>query len=163
MIDKQKLKEIMQFVIKEYPDGCASYNWQNDDHIDIIKENRQIEDYEIENIIEDCMNEFTYEDLKLCGCGSPEKTWEIIRLILIAQNQDKWEDKKNKFSDICNVNIEDNDNYNGLIQFVLYVLDDHEFLEHSSSIGGAWLTEKDKLFLDLLNMRNEIDDSNLDK
>ena len=157
MINKQKLKEIMQFLEKKDPSG----NMIN--YLDIIENKRNMEDYEVEDIIEKCMDEFIYEDLKLCGCGSPERTWEIIRLILIAQSQDGYENRINMLNNICNINIEDSNNYDGLIQFVLYVLDDHEFLEHGSSIGGAWLTEKGKLFLDLLNMRNEIDDSNLDK
>lgn len=156
MIDKKKLKEIMQFVIKTYTDGCASYNWRNNDYLNIINNKRDIEDYEIDNIIEESLNEFIFTDLDLCGCGSPESTYEVIRLILIAQNQTDWDNKQNSFNKICGLNMALNDNYDGLIQFVLYILDSHEFLEHGGSIGGAWLTEKGKLFLDLLNMWNEI-------
>jgi hypothetical protein len=158
LIDKQKLKEIMQFVINKYPKGCASYNWQNNCYINIVQNKKEIEDYEIENIIKECMDEFIYEDLNLCGCGNPEETWEVIKLILSAQNQKGWENKKNKLNNICNINIDENNNYDGLIQFVLYILDNHEFLEHGGCISSAWLTTKGKLFLELLNMWDEIED-----
>jgi len=152
LIDKNKLKQIMQFVIKAYPNGCASYNWQNTCYIDIVQNKKEIEDWEIENIVQECLNEFIYEDLDLCKCGSPEITWEVLRLILLAQNQEGWGNKKLAFNNICGLNIDGNKNYEGLIQFVLYILDNHEFLEHGWCISSAWLTDKGRLFLELLNM-----------
>jgi hypothetical protein len=104
------------------------------------------------------MDEFIYEDLDLCGCGNPYKTNEIIRLILIAQTKEGWDNKKNALNSICNIDISENDNYDGLIQFVLYILDSHEFLEHGGCISSAWLTEKGKLFLDLLNIWKQLED-----
>lgn len=153
MINKIKLKEYMQYIIKTYPKGCASYNWLND-YSEILNNTREIEKWEIDNIIEESLSEFAC-DLGLCGCGSPEDTNEVIRLILIAQNQETWEDKQKSLNNVCNINVDENYNYNGLIQFVLYILDSHEFLEHGGSIGGAWLTEKGKIFLDLLNCEKE--------
>ena len=158
MIDKQKLKEIMQFVINKYPKGCASYNWQNNCYINIVQNKKEIEDYEIKNIIKECLDEFIYTDLNLCGCGSPATTWEVLRLTLLAQDQKGWENKQIAFNNICGLDINDNDNYDGLIQFVLYILDSHEFLDHGGCISAAWLTNKGKLFLALLNMWNEITD-----
>lgn len=151
-INKQKLKEIMKFVIKEYPKGCASYNWKNNYYMNVVEDREEIEDWDINNIIEECMNEFIFEDLHLCGCGSPESTTKVIKMILTAQNQKEYKDKQKMFNSICEINIDENNNYDGLIQFVLYILDSHGFLEHGSSISGAWLTEKGKLFLELLNM-----------
>lgn len=156
MINKQKLKEIMQFVISEYPNGCANHNWRRCYYISIVENKQEIEDFEIENIIEECMNEFIYEDLKLCGCGNPQDTYEVIRLILTAHNQEESEDKHKILNDICGINKSEHNNYHGLIQFASYILDSHDFLEHGSSISGAWLTEKGKLFLELLNMNHSI-------
>lgn len=157
MINKDKLKEIMEFVIKEYPNGCANSNWRNGYYIDIVENKIEIEDWDIDNIIEECMNEFIYEDLDLCGCGCPEYTNEIIRLILHAQNQDDYHKKEAILNSICGIDTSENRNYYGLIQFVLYVLDSKGFLEHGGSAGGAWLTNKGKLFLELLEMNDKIE------
>lgn len=153
MVNKERLREIMKFVIKEYPNGCASYNWKDNDYISVIEGEKQIEDCAIKAIIEDCLDEFIYEDLDLCGCCNPEEIWEVIKLILIAQNNGDWENKRNSFNNVKN---KKNYYYTGLIQFVLYTLSSHKFLEHGGCISVARLTEKGKLFLELLNMWNEI-------
>ncbi len=155
MINKEKLKEIMQFLEKENPSGYML------NYIDIIKDKREIEDCEIDNILDDCLNQFIYEDLKMGDnlnpyeTSNPEDIIEIIRLILTAQNQEEYKDRKLLLNNICNLDIENNKNYNGLIQFILYILNEHKFLEYRFSISGAWLTEKGKLFLELLNMYYE--------
>jgi hypothetical protein len=163
----KKLPQYMKYIINTYPDGCAVYNWtrgmdlnkllcRKGSYNEILTNKRLPEEYEIEDIIEDCLKEFHYEDLGLCGCGSPEETYEVIRKILNIQSSDKdWKIKQQQFSELCNADM-DNANYSGLIQFVLYVLDDKGFLEHGSSISSAWLTEKGKIYLDLLNMWKEI-------
>jgi hypothetical protein len=152
----QKLSNYMKYIINTYPDGCAAYNWTQGSYNEILTNKRLPEEYEIEDIVEDCLKEFHYEDLGLCGCGSPEETYEVIRKILNIQSSDKdWRTKQREFSEICNADM-NNENYNGLIQFVLYVLDNKGFLEHGSSISGSWLTEKGKIYLDLLNVLSEI-------
>ena len=152
----QKLSNYMKYIIKTYQDGCAAYNWIQGSYNEILTNKRLPEEYEIEDIVEDCLKEFHYEDLGLCGCGCPEETYEVIRKILNIQSSNaKWETKQKQFSELCNADM-DNANYSGLIQFVLYVLDNKGFLEHGSSIGGSWLTEKGKIYLDLLNALSEI-------
>lgn len=145
----------MKYIIQTYPEGCAAHNWQKD-YNDIINNKRLPHEYEIKYIVEDCLNEFHYEDLGLCGCGCPKETHEVIRLILNIQQADiDWNERQKQFSNLCNTNM-NNENYSGLIQFVLYILNDKEFLEHGSSIGGSWFTEKGKIYLDLLNMWHDI-------
>ena len=151
-----KLSNYMKYIINTYPDGCAAYNWIQCCYNEILADKRLPKEYEVEDILEDCLKEFHYEDLGLCGCGCSEETYEVIRKILNIQSSNaKWEIKQQQFSELCNADM-DNANYSGLIQFVLYVLDDKGFLEHGSSISSAWLTEKGKIYLDLLNMWNEI-------
>lgn len=151
----RKLSSYMKYIINIYLDGCAAYNWLQGDYSEILADKRLPEEYEIEDIVEDCLNEF-HNDLGLCGCGNPEETYEVIRRILNILSFDvDWETRQKQFSEICNADM-NNENYNGLIQFVLYILDDKGFLEHGSSISSAWLTEKGKIYLDLLNMWNEI-------
>lgn len=153
----QKLSNYMKYIINTYPDGCAAYNWLQGCYNEILTDKRLPEEYEIRYIVEDCLSEFN-DDLGLCGCGSPEETYEVIRRILNIQSSNaNWGTRQRQFSEICNADI-DNENYNGLIQFVLYILDDKGFLEHGSSIGGAWLTKKGEIYLDLLNIWNNIND-----
>ena len=156
----KKLPHYMKYIINTYPDGCAAYNWIQCCYNEILADKRLPKEYEVEDILEDCLKEFHYEDLGLCGCGCPEETYEVIRKILNIQSSNaKWEIKQQQFSELCNADM-DNVNYSGLIQFVLYVLDDKGFLEHGSSISSAWLTEKGKIYLDLLNMWKEIKGKN---
>jgi len=80
--------------------------------------------------------------LGCCGCGNPEETYEAIHEMLLY------------YSDI---NTHSNypriykglvtDEVNPYIQFMAYVLDGKGFLEHGSSIIGAWLTDKGKQLL----------------
>lgn len=152
------LSEYMKYIIDNFPEGCAAYNWKST-YSEILNNKRDVKQYEVEHIIDDCLDEFN-SVLGICGCGRPEDTEEVIRQILIVQNsEDNFQDKQNKLSNLCDSNIE-NDNYYGLIQFVLYILDDKEFLEHGSSISGAWLTKKGKIYLDLLNAKYKMTKEN---
>lgn len=154
MINKRALAYYMKYIIKTYSDGCASYNWLNR-YEDILQGIRLPEEYENECIIEDCLSEFS-EDIGLCGCGNPESTNEVLRQILNIKSADcTYEDRQKAYGELCNSDM-NNDMYYGLIQFVLYVLDNKEFLEHGGGIGGAWLTEKGRIYLDLLNAYSDI-------
>lgn len=158
MITKEKLTEYMKYIIKTYPEGCASYNWLNY-YEEILSDKRLPEEYEFDNIIEESLKEF-YHEIGLCGCGNPEFTYEVIRQILNIQSKrfdsaETYKERQKHFSDLCNSSM-DNENYYGLIQFVLYILDDKGFLEHGGSIGGAWLSEKGTIYLDLLNVWTEL-------
>ena len=62
-----------------------------------------------------------------------------------------YDKKQNKLANLCGIEIIDNTNYDGLIQFVLYMLDSAGFLEHGSGIWGAWLTDLGRMFLYVLN------------
>lgn len=145
---RERLKEIMDFIFKEYPDGCLVSNYKDKDQTP--------EDFEIPDYVEQCLNEFLYEDLGTCGCGTPDDTIKVLQIVLTSHSVDHnridwWEAKSKMLNDICGIDRNKNSNYNGLIQFVQYILDDHKFMEHGSSIGGAWLTEKGKIFLEIIN------------
>ena len=151
---KKKLASYMDYILKTFPAGCASYNWLNT-YDGILTKKRLPEDYEINYIIEDCLSEFS-ADLELCGCGCPSYTFEVLRRILNIKSKDyDYDTTKKKYNELCNSDM-DNQNYYGLIQFVWYVLDRKEYLEHGSGISSTWLTEKGKIYLDLLNMEHDI-------
>ena len=150
-----KISEIAEYVVKNYPNSCMAVN-------NVVKLGCKDKDYE-EYILDELMSFFNFEVLSNCGCGCPELTNEAMRKILIVQeylhNEDIQKDKK--FDDFYKEyleyeksiigNVEDDDFKYGLIQFMMYQLDACGILEHGSSIGGAWLTELGKMFLDILN------------
>lgn len=149
--------QIASWIIKYYPDSAFTYN-----------NKKYLEDTDMtENIdVLDIVNFFAQDVLGLCVCGDTEITYKVLKAILEAQetfhndldslanmsaNERKYlmsanEMRNIELGNLCNTSME-NENYYGLIQFVWYILDNKGFLEHGSSIGGAWLTEQGKMFL----------------
>ena len=154
-IEDLSCKALAKYIIENYPDSCLAYNYNCD----------YINKADNEFLLDECNNFFFYEILNTCGCGRPDDTTSVIKDILNiindyyneTQNYNREEiniahDKKIKrLNSLCGVEIKDNTNYDGLIQFVLYMLDHAGFLEHGSSIGGAWLTDLGRMFLYVLN------------
>lgn len=147
------IKEIAKYIIENYPDSCLAHNLHG------------ILDYYYEKLLyEECLNFFLYEKLGICGCGSPWVTANVIKDLLnilykyeTARNRDwqeAYDDKMSSIKSLCGVVIENNNNYDGLVQFMMYMLDDKGFLEHGTGIGGAWLTNEGKMFLHVLNNCN---------
>ena len=157
MIKMEELncKIIAKYIIENYPDSCLACN---------VKD-YYFEDYYNDRLLEECLNFFSYDILDICSCGRPEDTTSVIKDILNIINdydnerQDgddkdfnlRYDKKQNRLANLCGIEINDNTNYDGLIQFVLYMLDSVNFLEHGSSIGGAWLTDLGRMFLYVLN------------
>ena len=81
------------------------------------------------------------EELKICGCGLPEYTINIIRDILIIIHETNIEMRQESILNLLGIN-EDNHNVYGLYQYLLYTLDEAGYITHGSSIGGAWITDK---------------------
>lgn len=69
-----KLSEIVEYIIEKYPKCCMSYN------NDVVKGCR--EKWYEESLIDPLMDFFSYELLHLCGCGTPEDAYELIRKFL---------------------------------------------------------------------------------
>ena len=157
MIKMEELtcKVIANYIIENYPDSCLSCNYDYD----------YIDKSDDEFLLEECKNFFFYEILNTCGCGRPDDTTSVIKDILNIindydnerQNYNReeiniaYDKKQNRLNNLCGTEIKDNTNYDGLIQFVLYMLDSAGFLEHGSGIWGAWLTDLGRMFLYFLN------------
>lgn len=141
-----KISELAEKIVKLHPDCCMAYN--------NIVENGNREEWYESFLLDEIISFYQYEWMDLCGCGNPEYTLEVIRLILNIQNdfhEGKIESPYEECRKVFNIN---NDNYviqDGLVQFVMYQLDSYGFLEHGGSIGGAWLTEDGKDLLMVLN------------
>ena len=139
--------EIAEFIVEHNQDCCMYYN------NNIVQGCR--EDWYEESLIEPLMDYYMYEELNLCGCGSPKYTYETIRRYLHIR-EDYYTDKI-EYKDVLeryktDLHIEDNDSLQtGLLQFMMYILDHNGFTEHGISIGGCWLTDKGRRLLTILD------------
>lgn len=147
------INEIANYIINNHHDCCLAYN-----------SGGKLDTYYEDTLYEECLKFFTYEQLGICGCGRPEDTINVIKdLLNILDKYEKirddktvdfhqtYEDKWKDLNSLCGVHIKDNDNYDGMLQFMMYVLDDKGFLEHGSGISGAWLSNEGKMLLYVLN------------
>ena len=142
-----KLSEIAEYIVDNYPESNIAYN------NDVIKGCRE-EWYE-ESLIVPLLDFYKHEELGLCGCGDPESTYEIIRRYLNIRNefitsQISYQDVVDRYKNDLLVDY-NNDIQYGLLQFMMYILDDKEFTTHGGGIGGCWLTKKGQRLLTVLN------------
>jgi hypothetical protein len=141
------LSEIAEFVIDNYPDSCIAHNHK------VIKGCR--DGWYEESLIDPLLSFYMYEKMDLCGCGIPEQTYEIIRLYLHIRKD--WFTKDMLYEEVLeryknDLHIDTQDSLQaGLLQFLAYVLDSHDFTEHGGSIGGCWLTEDGERLLKVLD------------
>lgn len=142
-----RLSEIAEFIVEHNQNCCMYYN------NDVIKGCK--EDWYEEYLVKPLMDYYMYEELDLCGCGCPEDTYEVIRRYLHIRND--WYENKLQYDDVIakyktDLHINDDDLIQaGLLQFMMYVLDEKGFTEHGSGIGGCWLTDKGKRLLTVLD------------
>lgn len=148
------MSEISEYIVNKYSDCCMAVN--------NIVDNGCREDWYEEYLVDELISFFMYEKLNLCGCGAPEYTYETIRRLLTIRKE--WQDNNNiKYEDVIKRYLEDlhidndDDMQYGMLQFMMYVLDDKGMLEHGSSIGGCWLTNEGKMLLDVLNEWHRLD------
>lgn len=158
MIDKKRLVEIMNYVVKQYPDGCNVDKWDEDLETNLILRGRmEIDDSIIIKLINETLDEFIHEDLKIMTCGYPINTWVMLAKILETYANEDWDLKVeaillNEFKDGTEVN----QHARGLMQFAIYILDSHDFIELSSHIWSGHITEKGRYFLDILKMKIDL-------
>lgn len=135
--------EIAEHLIKKYPDA----------DIDVYHGYR--EDWYEEYLIDYLMDFFSFDILGLCGCGSQEDTQFVIWRYLTIRKRYfderlSWNQVQELYKSELNIDT-DNEMHYGLLQFLMYVLDDKGITAHGSGIGGAWLTRLGEMYLDVLN------------
>lgn len=141
-----KLSEIAEYITENYPESNIAYNNY------VIKGCRE-EWYE-ESLIDPLLDFYMHEELGLCGCGNPEFTYETIRRYLSIRNE--FVISKIDYQEVIDRYKNDllldynNDIQYGLLQFMMYILDDKDFTTHGGSIGGCWLTKKGQRLLKVL-------------
>lgn len=84
------------------------------------------------------------ENLKLCGCGDPEKTYTILKETLEIFDNNNWEEK-------CKKQKAWEEKYGDLAFLTLYFLNSFDLLEHGGSVGGSWLSQEGKTLVKYLN------------
>lgn len=151
-----RLSEIAQHVVECDPCG---YMHLSNEYIKDCKE-----DWYEESLIRPLMDYYMYEKLHLCGCGSPEDTYEVIRRYLHIRKD--WRDNSVPYEKVIeryktDLGIDaDNNMHYGILQFLMYVLDDNGFTEHGSSVGGCWLTKNGEMLLAVLDAWKAYKDKN---
>lgn len=85
----------------------------------------------------------TIDELGICGCGKPGKTYkEIHEIMTKAKN---WNLYENNEWDIP------------YYDFIIYQLNNLGFLEHGCSIYSSWLTDEGEILLKALNKMSKFD------
>lgn len=90
--------------------------------------------------------------LPVCGCGVPGTVYDLYRrqLRVTARTDDR--DDWPTFGD----RVDAADGNETLFYVVAYVLDHIEATEHGGGIGGAWLTDKGRRLLAILDRYAEV-------
>ncbi|OXB94826.1 hypothetical protein [Parageobacillus galactosidasius] len=107
-----------------------------------------------------------FEDLRLCGCGSPDLRLKFIKGLLNLINdryeQDlPYEEYKKRLAELFGFKENKEAKYyftgiqDGIVEFVLDQLNEAGLLEHGGSVGGSWLSDYGKEMLNILNEINE--------
>lgn len=138
-----------------------------------------MEQWELEEQRRNFINDFYFEKLNFCGCGSPSDTLYVIKNLLnvIKIRTDRWDlpdynKNRHEYYNLYKKEITDcfnlkdyntnNNEYSineSVIQCFLNVLNNCDVLEHGGGIGGSWLTKYGKQLLEYLN---ELSDEELE-
>lgn len=115
------------------------------------------------------IQDFYYNKLEFCGCGSPSDILYVIKNILNviekklkdcdAKIDNRYEvyqeNLKNSLNQKDDSMEEEFSTNEGIVQIIYNVLTNVDVLEHGSSIGGSWLTDYGKELLKHLNSCND--------
>ena len=80
-------------------------------------------------------------ELGCCGCGCPQNTYAEIHKMLLFYSQDIMTRKAPESWGVENVSN------NPFVQYMAYILDNEEVIEHGTRIDFGWLTAKGKELL----------------
>lgn len=137
-----------------------------------------MDNWEIEEKNRKIIQDFYYNKLNFCACGSPSDILYVIKNVLNVIDV-KWKemkrDTKNEYLEkICETyrddlkrtlnqkdeNYEDDFSINDGVEQIIYnILNEIDVLEHGSSISVSWLTGYGK---EVLNALNSINGDDLD-
>lgn len=126
----KELYEIAEYFMKN--DACMSFNYAG---VDIKK-------IDIEELKIAIKNAFSTGILGICGCGTPEIVRKgIYDYLVMIKN--RYDDPNSKASEWIY------ENWQNLC--IAYYLDNKEFTEHGSGIGGCWITKLGEWYLKIFD------------
>lgn len=145
--------------------GC---NYMDTDIFQFMKEKRELEDWEIEDIVTYMSSRIYYGIFKFCGCGMPEEMKCMIRRVLNCFPTTRKESKYDGFNyEMTHIDVDQfkkefgidlRGDYNAqphyfAYMWILYHMEDARInmTEHGCSIYGSWLTEQGAYIKDILN------------
>ena len=147
----KSIKEIAEYIIEKYPESCLAQNVTKYGHGYLLEDD--------EMLTEELASFFANDIFGLCGCGNPEDTWEVIRRVLRIRSEARERDYyeiKQMYKDELHLDNDDDIDH-GVLQFILYILDNNGLVEHGGSIGGCWLSELGKMYLTVLDAWCELE------
>lgn len=140
-----RLNEIRHYIVTKYPDCCMAANYGD----------VEFSEFEKDLLVKELSDYFWTEHMNLCNCGNPEFCQEKIKRYLEVLKEwtdtdimPKFEIRQNGFMKNFGIDSVYDDT---LLLFLAYVLDSYEFTEHGTSVGGAWITDLGRMYLDVLN------------
>lgn len=161
---KSTLFKIIKYIIENDKDSCFYENYelkdlQGDNSDTLIKE--KINEWEEIKQLNDIKNEidkyFKFEVFGFCGCYNPDiallAAYKLVKYCderhsggsPISKVMYSREFCKKLFGDTSFHKVLDKNPY---LLFTLYTLDNLGFIEHGTSIAGAWSTDFGKMFLE---------------
>lgn len=111
------------------------------------------EEWYEESLIDPLIDYYSYDVLRVCGCGCPNDTLDVIRKYLHIRKEWKdlsYDEVQERYKTELHIDTEDYEQY-GVFQFMAYEIDSLGFTDHGSSIGYCWLTERGEMFLTVLD------------
>lgn len=138
---RKRRKEIVEFIIKNYPKSCIACNTKGKTMDEIILPDEQDEDAGDFVNMEDLKSFFYHEIIGFCGCGDPDMMLVLFIKYLKIYSSSHW----TKMAALDDLQEQDEEKY----YLMAYTIDRCEFTTHGSSIGGAWLTDLGKMALEV--------------
>lgn len=156
---------IVNYLTKCFPDSCFAYNYANCKSAFYEDINRELYKY------------FRYEVLNWCGCGSPEEAdkqvVKYLNLIDIPwrdkydnalENLKDFDRKHAEYKKLCKEYFGVESIYdNPLLLCLAYSVDAARFSDHGSSIGGAWITDRGRIYRYAIMKHLEYEGMSLDE
>lgn len=133
---------IADYLMTAFPDSCFAANRKN------------YPEFGLEDMANQIYKTIRYEVLDWCGCGAPEDAdKQVIKYLTLIS--EPWKDKHTPFKEqyeqykaMCKEYFGCEDIYdNPLLLCLAYTMDAARLTEHGTSIGGAWLEERGKIYL----------------
>lgn len=159
---------IANYLTKCFPDSCFAHNYANCKSAFYEDINRELYAY------------FRYEVLNWCGCGAPEEAdKQVVRYLNLidkgeephvsfTENYNEWcrffDNRRKQHKELCKKYFDCETIYdNPLLLCLAYTMDAAEFSEHGTSIGGAWITDRGKIYRYAIMKHLEAEGESLDE